>query len=113
MLRASSGRIILAGDVPGLPESPGDCLSRRGADLGDCAFEPTDWSRLKTEAAQDAAAKTNVDFIDPTDWFCAAGWCPSVVGSTVTYRDTEHITPEYALQLAEPLREAMGFAPAP
>jgi hypothetical protein len=42
-------------------------------------------------------------------WFCYRGWCPAVVGSTVTYRDTEHITTAYAAQLADPLRRALGI----
>ena len=33
----------------------------------------------------------------------------SVVGATVTYRDPEHITPEYALQLMPQLRAALGL----
>jgi hypothetical protein len=39
-------------------------------------------------------------------WFCYQSQCPMVVGHTIVYRDTGHITQAYALQLAAPFRAA-------
>jgi peptidoglycan/LPS O-acetylase OafA/YrhL len=103
------GRIVMIGDGPGMPELPGDCLSSRGATLGDCVFRPTERAKLLFGAQRDAARAAGVTFVNPLSWFCYRGWCPTVVGATVTYRDTEHITTAYAAQLAGPLRRAMGM----
>lgn len=103
-------RIVVVGAPPGMPMGPADCLSTRGADLGDCAFPRSRRSELLVEAERRAAAIAKVEFIDTLDWFCAEGLCPSVVGSTVTYRDLEHITTAYALQLATPLQQAMRLS---
>jgi peptidoglycan/LPS O-acetylase OafA/YrhL len=108
-LAPSVGRVVMAGDGPGMPELPGDCLSARGATLGDCVFRRGERAKLLFQAERDAAVATGVDFVNPLRWFCYRGWCPAVVGSTVTYRDTEHITTAYAEQLADPLRRAMGL----
>jgi peptidoglycan/LPS O-acetylase OafA/YrhL len=112
MIAPSVGRIVVAGDAPGMPESPAVCLSARGASLGDCVFGRSDRSKLLFQAARNAALATGVDFVNPLPWFCYQGRCPAVVGSTVTYRDTEHITTAYAERLATPLQRAMGLRSA-
>ena len=53
----------------------------------------------------------SVEVVDARRWFCADGTCPAVVGSYVTMRDREHMTPEYARWLAVPLATALGLAP--
>jgi peptidoglycan/LPS O-acetylase OafA/YrhL len=103
------GRVIVAGDGPGMPELPGDCLSSRGATLGDCVFRRGEGAKLLFQAQRDAALATGAEFVNTLPWFCYRGWCPSVVGSMVTYRDTEHITTAYAARLAGPLQRAMGM----
>jgi hypothetical protein len=108
-LEPAVGRIVMVGDGPGMPELPGDCLSTRGATLGDCVFRRGSRAKLLFGAQHDAAQAAGVDFVNPLRWFCYRGWCPTVVGSTVTYRDTEHITTAYAAQLAGPLQRAMGM----
>jgi peptidoglycan/LPS O-acetylase OafA/YrhL len=108
-LTASVGRVVVAGDAPGMPELPGDCLSARDATLGDCVFRRDDEAKLLFRAQRDAARATGADFVNTLPWFCFRGWCPAVVGSTVTYRDTEHVTTAYSAQLAAPLRQAMGL----
>ncbi|HSS67384.1 MAG TPA: acyltransferase family protein [Nocardioidaceae bacterium] len=109
LITPSVGRVVLAGDGPGMPELPGDCLSARGATLGDCVFRRGERAKLLFEAQRDAALAVGADFVNTLPWFCYRGWCPAVVGSTVTYRDTEHITTAYAAQLAAPLQRAMGM----
>ena len=34
--------------------------------------------------------------------------CPPVIGRTIAMRDTEHMTTEYAVELAEPLARELG-----
>jgi peptidoglycan/LPS O-acetylase OafA/YrhL len=103
----SLGRAIVIGDAPGLPVEPGDCLSQRGATLGECAFPQSERSVLLIDAERRAARASGAHFVDTLAWFCARDLCPSVVGSTVVYRDVEHITTEYALELAAPLQRKL------
>ncbi|SCY89283.1 acyltransferase family protein [Microvirga guangxiensis] len=47
----------------------------------------------------------NVAFIDLTDRFCDQEYCYPVGGNVLIYRDTQHITREYARTLAAPLSQ--------
>ena len=38
----------------------------------------------------------NMVAVDTSDWFCDAGWCPTVIGNTMVYRDMHHITNAFA-----------------
>ncbi len=109
-LRDHVGRIVIIGDVPGVDKFPAPCLSAHGADLGDCAFPRSVRSKLNFHAARLVAAAGGYQFVNPIPWFCADDLCPSVVGSTVTYRDPEHITTEYAAQLTGPLEKALHLS---
>ncbi len=62
------------------------------------------------DAAHAVALSAGYQFIDPIPWFCADNLCPSVIGSMVAYRDTEHITTEYAAKLAGPLGAMLNLA---
>ncbi len=114
MLGDSVGRTIVIGNTPGIPELSAPCLAG-GQNLGDCAFSVSDRSVLMLEAARDAAAATGVGFVNPRAWFCSRGLCPMVVGSTVVFRDLEHMSATYAAQLGDPLGSAFrreGLRPA-
>jgi hypothetical protein len=45
-------------------------------------------------------------FLKTRGWFCYQNQCPTVVASTIVYRDTGHITKTYALKLIGPFRSA-------
>ena len=44
-------------------------------------------------------------YVETRDWFCAEGYCPAFVGTTPAYVDGEHLTLQYAQELA-PLMQA-------
>lgn len=111
-MQSHADRVVVLGDVPHRPSAPGDCLARRDATLGDCAGPPVTRPARFTDASRDAARRTGADYVDTWRWFCADQVCPAVIGSTVAYRDRNHITTVYAEELAEPLRKALGLPPA-
>ncbi len=85
-------------------------------DDGGLAVRPTpelEAARRQTPSlwfvAVDAAGRAGVEVVDPTPWVCHDGDCPVVVGSTLSYRDSEHLTTEYAAALAAPLGRALGL----
>jgi len=104
-----AGAVAVVGNTPELPRQPSVCLTGGGVDLGDCLFRPNALrSRIQRSYLAEARA-AGAMAVDASSWFCADGWCPSVVGRTITLRDKEHITPEYARQLAKPLATALGI----
>jgi hypothetical protein len=45
--------------------------------------------------------------IDPINWFCTDA-CPAVVGNTLVYRDSNHMTTSYSTAIAPLLSAALG-----
>lgn len=108
-LQADADRVVLLRDVPKNPDDPGTCLSESDRSLSRCMFEPQERSRYLGDVAVAAARGSGAEVVDPTPWLCYEGVCPVVIGGTLSYRDTDHITAEYAASLAGPLGRAMGL----
>lgn len=106
-LRSSVGHVVFFGDVPGLRIAPADCLSRPGADLGDCTFTRPYRSLLEARAAYRAAHRINERFLNPAKWFCYHNQCPTIVDHRLTYRDFGHVLPGYSRFLAPALARAL------
>ena len=110
-LDADAGQVVVVGNTPKLPRETGVCLSLGNPDLGDCAFEPGKYAIHEAQASFRAARAAGGGVVDAATWFCADGRCPSVVGSFITMRDSEHMTPDYGRWLAVPLAVRLGLAP--
>jgi hypothetical protein len=109
-LKASSGRVVVIGDAPGLRLSPIDCLLARNASMSLCT---TTWPSHRLRAYDRVAAGSRalgVGFIDTRGWFCFQHQCPTVITRTITYRDYRHLTVAYALRLAWAFRASFRTA---
>ncbi|NPC95736.1 acyltransferase family protein [Nocardioides sp. zg-DK7169] len=102
-----AGRTVLLRDVPELDESPEVCLSTGRPHLGDCLLSPTSDATRMADISVASAEEHRVPVVDPTPWLCWDGSCPAVIGSTIPYRDTGHLTTEYAAALTEDLEQAL------
>ena len=100
-------RVVLLRDVPKSPGDPGACLTQRDPSLGSCMFAPVERSVVLGDIGVDAAREAGVEVVDPTPWLCYQDSCPVVIGGTLSYRDTGHLTTEYAASLSEPLGRAL------
>lgn len=100
-------RVALLRDVPKSAADPGVCLSGREPSLRECMFQPEERSRVLADVAVAAARATGTEVVNPTPWLCYRGDCPVVIGGTLSYRDTDHLTTEYAASLADPLGAAL------
>jgi peptidoglycan/LPS O-acetylase OafA/YrhL len=110
LLQADAGKVAVLGNTPQLPRETGVCLSSRNVNLGDCLFRP---AKVKATIQKDFLARARSEgalVVDALPWFCAHGLCPSVIGNTIPMRDKEHVTPEYARELADPLARKLGLA---
>ena len=103
-------RVVLIGDPPALPFSPGRCLSRRGATLEECMGPGTERSRLVTKAMRSAARSTGTEFVETGRWFCAHGQCPTVIGSFIARRDATHASVHYAEYLSDELEKGLRLS---
>ena len=103
--------VALIRDVPKSPDDPATCLSSGQPSLGDCMFEPVERSTVLGDVAVDSATTSGIEVVDPTPWLCYQGECPIVIGGTLSYRDTDHITTEYAANLWGELGKALHMLP--
>ena len=68
-------------------------------------------STVLGDVAVDSARTSGIEVVDPTPWLCYQGECPIVIGGTLSYRDTDHITTEYAANLWGELGSALHMLP--
>ena len=91
---------MLLRDVPKSPDDPGTCLSHgRPAASATACSSPTSAPSILGDVAVASARAAGTEVVDPTPWLCYQGDCPIVIGGTLTYRDTDHLTTEYAANL--------------
>jgi hypothetical protein len=109
ILRPETDRLVLLRDVPKPGFDPGACLTTPGHDLGSCLFTPVAAAKEDAKLSEQAAHRLGVDVVDPTKWLCWHDRCPMVIGSTIAYRDTGHLTQEMAASLAPQLGRALGL----
>ena len=109
----SYGTVVVIGDPEALSQTPADCLLSRNASMATCT---TTWppSTLRLYDAVRAGAKhVGVGFLATRGFFCFERECPAVIGNTIAYRDSNHITAAYSAQLAGPFRTAFQQALTP
>jgi len=99
----AQSKVLILADSPDFGTSPIECLSQHITDADACARP----AALALDspgrvAAYRAAADTRADIVDLTSYFCADS-CPAIVGNTLVYRDSHHLTASYSSELAAPL----------
>jgi hypothetical protein len=102
-LKPLTDRLVVLGNTPKLPREPGVCMSQGHVTLADCLFKRGPVAHSVQMDFKRAAEEQDVEFVNALPWFCYELMCPPVVGSTIAMRDSEHMTTEYAEELAEPL----------
>jgi peptidoglycan/LPS O-acetylase OafA/YrhL len=104
-------QVALIRDVPKSPDDPATCLGTGSPNLSSCMFTPVERSTELGNVAVASAEAANIEVVDPTPWLCWQGECPVVIGGTLSYRDTDHITTEYAANLWAELGRALHMLP--
>jgi hypothetical protein len=105
-VKAGSGTVVVLGDPQGLALDPADCLLSRHASMASCT---TTWSRAALWPYAEVAARAKrlgARFVDTQGWFCFQRRCPTVIGHTIVYKDSHHLTVAYSLKVAGVFRDA-------
>jgi hypothetical protein len=110
-LDAAADEVVLLRDVPKSAQDPATCLTTGEPSLGDCMFEPDERSQILGDVAVESASVSGARVVDPTPWLCYQGECPILIGGTLSYRDTDHITTQYAADLWATLGQALRMIP--
>lgn len=100
-MRANGSRVLVLGPAPDPGSTVPTCLSAHMDNADACS--PARMTALNTlgmnlemRATEAAGGRyANLDQV-----FCTAQRCPAIVGNTLVYRDDNHITREYAQELA-------------
>ncbi|MDQ3893293.1 MAG: acyltransferase [Actinomycetota bacterium] len=109
-MKRFSKRVVILADAGGVSQQPVDCLLAPKATMRRCT---TAWPDEHFYANDDLAAlakRHRFGFIHTKGWFCFENQCPMVIGHTIVYRDTGHVTQPYALALTKPFRAAFRRA---
>jgi peptidoglycan/LPS O-acetylase OafA/YrhL len=86
-------KLMVVSDTPEFQESVPDCLSANLSDTEACAQPRSSALDASWAAAQETTVKQfGGDYLDLSNYFCTATECDPVIGNTLVYRDTSHIT---------------------
>jgi peptidoglycan/LPS O-acetylase OafA/YrhL len=105
-LRPFARNVIVIEDEEAMKAQPVDCLLAAGATLRSCMTTQTSADLAFNNGLAQLAKAKHFGFLKTRGWFCYQNQCPMVVGTTVVYADTGHLTVEYAQRLTGPFRVA-------
>jgi peptidoglycan/LPS O-acetylase OafA/YrhL len=105
-LKGVARNVVAIADDDGMKKQPTDCLLAKNATLRSCMTTQTASTLAFNNDLAALARLRHFGFLNTRPWFCYQNQCPMVVGSTIVYRDTGHITQAYALKLVAPFRTA-------
>ena len=97
-------RVVVIADTPDLKEDPAICLSAH-LDSASLCGRPSSVALDSPAriAERRATASTGTPFIDLTSYLCTADLCPAIIGSTLVYRDSHHLTATFSTTMADVL----------
>ena len=114
-----AGRTIVLGDIAYPAQEPADCLSAHANDPHACDTPrsgsmdeyglPTGVFDDHNRREQQVAEQTGAGYVSVTRWLCTDSVCPAVIGGLAVYRDSFHVSPDYAYWLSNALGTAMGL----
>jgi hypothetical protein len=100
-LRDTGARVLVLGPVPAPHTEVPVCLSDHLDDATACAPTRSVAVNQAGIAAETVATKAGGgQYADLTELFCTTERCPVIVGNTLVYVDTGHLTLEYSRLLA-------------
>ncbi len=100
-LRGTGAEVLVLGPVPDPHSDVPTCLSAHLDDVTACTPRRSTAVNEPGIAAESAATKAGGgQYADLTELFCTTDRCPVIVGNTLVYVDSSHLTFEYSRLLA-------------
>lgn len=100
-------------DNPRFDFSPPDCVQKHGVDAPECGRPRAELLAPEPPYAMVENLPGNVSFMDFSDYYCTADFCPPVVGNVYVYMDDNHVTKTYMETMApvvqQRLMDALGW----
>ncbi|WP_166875881.1 acyltransferase family protein [Salinibacterium sp. ZJ450] len=101
-----TSKVGVISDSPDMGETPAICLSSNLDDATACGRTPDEAINHDVRSAeQDAAESAGASYVDLLGSFCDDQLCPAVLGDTLVYRDSHHITATFSAGLSPVLGE--------
>ncbi|WP_435406064.1 acyltransferase family protein [Mycolicibacterium rhodesiae] len=100
-LHDAGSQVLVLGPIPAPHQAVTICLSGHLGNAAACDLSRSaavNQSGIAMEASATRAG--GGQYVDVTDLFCTADRCPAIVGNTLVYLDTTHLSITYAQQLA-------------
>ncbi|WP_194410816.1 acyltransferase family protein [Microbacterium cremeum] len=100
--------VAVLADTPDMREDPAPCLSANLSQAEACG-QPRDVALegAAREAQVSATADRGIPLIDLNEYLCDEEWCPPIIGNTLVYRDSHHLTAEISADLTSVLSERL------
>ena len=96
--------VVVMGDPESLAHNPINCLLAPDASMANCT---TTWPAASLRAYDQVAAATkrmHVGFLRTRGFVCFQRECPAVIGHSIVWRDSSHMTAVYSAQLVDAFR---------
>ncbi len=107
-LDALHAPIAVIADTPDMREDPAPCLSAHLADAEVCSRpRSVALAGPAREAELSATAERGIPLLDLNDYLCDAERCPPIIGNTLVYRDSHHLTADISGDMAGVLGAAL------
>lgn len=103
--------VAVIADTPDLHATPSVCLSANLHAANRCGEKRTEALDVPSRAAEVATtAERDVTLVDLTDYICDSEMCEPILGDTLVYRDSHHITATFSKLLVGALTEKLDEA---
>lgn len=102
--------VIAIRDNPRMPAETIQCIEADPETANERCAQPADVVLHDDGQAAAAERDPNASVIDLTEFYCADGTCPAVIGGVVVYRDGHHLTATYAATLGPYLADRLAAA---
>jgi peptidoglycan/LPS O-acetylase OafA/YrhL len=107
-LDVPKSKVVVIGNIPTLPSSGPQCLSRNPDHVQRCSGPIEEVTQRYIRAEQSAVTGLGGRFIDVTPWFCSTT-CTAIVSKYEVYFDQFHITSAYTFYLKGALAESLDL----
>ena len=105
---SSFTKVVVIADTPDLRVSPTVCLSAHLTSADDCGRSASIALKSPGRAAEvKATTATGTKLVNLNGYFCTSTRCPAVIGDTLAYRDSHHVSATYSKELSPVLGKAI------